>query len=44
MVTLRRRMLAVVGKAMVHLIDDDDRPRGALARLLLSGGPANDRE
>jgi two-component system response regulator FixJ len=27
-----------VGKAMVHLVDDDDGVRGTLARLLLSGG------
>jgi two-component system response regulator FixJ len=38
MVILRRRMLAVVGKAMVHLVDDDEGVRGTLARLLLSGG------
>jgi two-component system response regulator FixJ len=31
-------MLAVVDKALVHLIDDDDGVRGTLARLLLSGG------
>jgi two-component system response regulator FixJ len=27
-----------VGKAMVHLVDDDEGVRGTLARLLLSGG------
>ena len=27
-----------MGKAMVHLVDDDEGVRGTLARLLLSGG------
>jgi two-component system, LuxR family, response regulator FixJ len=40
MAILRRRMLAVVDKALVHLVDDDDGVRGTLARLLLSGGYA----
>lgn len=35
---LRRRMRAVVDRALVHLVDDDDGVRATLARLLLSGG------
>jgi two-component system response regulator FixJ len=31
-------MRAVVDKALVHLVDDDDGVRSTLARLLLSGG------